>query len=484
MNNNSLVDLQPHLLWKHFAALCAIPRPSKKEQEAVKYVKEFAIAQGLDYTIDAVGNVIVSKSATPGMEDRPGVVLQGHLDMVPQKNSDVQHDFEKDPIAAFVDGDWVRAKGTTLGADNGIGVAAALAALEDKDIAHGPLEALFTIEEETGMTGARGLEAGILKGSIFINLDSEGEGELYIGCAGGINAESLFPYVTEPADSAVNAFELRLTGLKGGHSGLDINLGRGNANKLMNRFLWNAALTCGLRLSSINGGNMRNAIPREAFAVVTVPSDKIDEFKKTITEFLETITAELAGVESGVCFTAEPVECPATVMNRDSQDKFLNLIYAIPNGAIRMIADKPEIVETSTNLSIVKSNGKEVEIMCLLRSSVDSAKDDLAKAITATCALAGASTTLNGSYPGWKPNFDSKILKTMNDVFQKYYGKPALIKVIHAGLECGIFGTNYPNMDYISYGSDIEHAHSPDERVRILSVTNFWKCLVETLKAV
>jgi len=482
--NQALKDLQPQILWKHFSDLCAIPRPSKKEGKAAEFVKEFAIAQGLDYTVDATGNVIIRKAASPGMENRPGVVLQAHLDMVPQKNSDVQHDFEKDPIDAYIDGDWVKAKGTTLGSDNGIGVAAALAVFESNDVKHGPLEALFTVDEETGMTGANGLEAGLLKGSIFINLDSEEEGELYIGCAGGINAESCFPYTTEPVESNVLAFELCLTGLKGGHSGLDINLGRGNANKLMNRFLWNAARTCGLRLSSINGGNMRNAIPREAFAVVTVPSDKIDEFNKAIAEFLATISVELAGVESGVSFTASPVECPATVMSIKSQGDLLNLIYAIPNGAIRMIADKPEVVETSTNLSIVKSNGKEVEIMCLLRSSVDSAKEDLAKAITATCELAGASTTLSGSYPGWKPNFDSKIMKIMNDVFQKYYGKPVLVKVMHAGLECGIFGANYPDMDYISFGSDIEHAHSPDERVRILSVINFWKCLVETLKAV
>jgi len=484
MNNNALKDLQPQLLWKHFAALCARPHPSKKEEKVVEYVKEFAAAQGLDCTVDAIGNVIVRKPATPGMEGRPGVVLQGHLDMVPQKNSDVQHDFEKDPIQVYVDGDWVRAKGTTLGADNGIGVAAALAALESKDIAHGPLEALFTIEEETGMTGARELKAGLLKGSIFINLDSADEGELYIGCAGGINAESVLSYISEPTENNVSAFELCLTGLKGGHSGLDINLGRGNANKLMNRFLWNAARTCGLRLSSIDGGNMRNAIPREAFAVVTVPSGKADEFQKAVAEYLAVISAEFAGVESGMNFTAKSVECPATVMCKVSQDKLLNLVYAIPNGAIRMIAEKPEVVETSTNLAIVKSNGKEVEVMCMLRSSVDSAKEDLANAVTATCALAGATTTLNGSYAGWKPNFDSAILKTMKDVYQKLYGKPVLVKVIHAGLECGIFGANYPDMDYISFGPDIQHAHSPDEKVGISSVANFWDYLVETLKSV
>jgi len=479
-----LKDLQPQLLWKHFSALCAIPHPSKKEEKLVEFIKAFAITQGLDYTVDAVGNVIIRKPATPGMENRPGVVLQAHLDMVPQKNSDVQHDFEKDSIKAYIDGDWVRAKGTTLGADNGIGVAAALAALESKDIEHGPLEALFTVDEEAGMTGARALEAGQLNGSIFINLDSEEEGELYIGCAGGINAESYLPYRSDPVQGNASAFELRLTGLKGGHSGLDINLGRGNANKLLNRLLWKAAQTYNLKISSFNGGNMRNAIPREAFAVVVVPSDKTEKFLQYVAEYLNVITAELAGVEFDVSLTATPVECPATVMDMVSQDKLLNLIYAIPNGAIRMIADKPEVVETSTNLAIVKTDGKQVEIMCLLRSSVDTAKEDLANAVTATCELAGATTILNGSYPGWKPNFDSAILKTMTDVHQKLYGKPALVKVIHAGLECGIFGTNYPDMDYISFGPDIQHPHSPGEKVSIPSVANFWEYLLETLKSV
>jgi len=477
-------DLQPQLLWKHFSNLCAIPRPSKHEGKVVEFVKEFAIAQKLDYTVDATGNVIIRKPATPGMEGRAGVVLQAHLDMVPQKNSDVQHDFHKDPISAYIDGDWVKAKGTTLGADNGIGVAAAMAALESNDLVHGPLEALFTIDEETGMTGANGLEAGLLKGSVFINLDSEAEGELYIGCAGGLNAGSKLPYITEPAANNSTAFELRLTGLKGGHSGLDIHLGRGNANKLLNRFLWNAARICELRLSSFNGGNMRNAIPREAFAIVTVPSDKIEVFQKEVTSFLSAISHEFSGVEPDIIFSAVPVDCPATVMTQESQKKFFNLIYAIPNGAKRMVADMPEVVETSTNLSIVKTDGQQVEIMCLLRSSVDSAKEALGNAITATCELAGATTELSGSYPGWKPNFDSAILKTMKEVYERLYGKTAEVKVIHAGLECGIFGKNYPDMDYISFGPTIEHPHSPGEKVNIPSVAKFWEYLVETLKTV
>ncbi len=482
--SKELKDLQPQILWKRFSDLCVIPRPSKKEAKAAEFVKEFAISQGLDYTMDETGNVIVRKPATPGMENRPGVVLQAHLDMVPQKNSDVQHDFEKDPIEAYVDGDWVKARGTTLGADNGIGVAAALAVLESKDLKHGPVEALFTIDEETGMTGANGLKAGLLKGPMFINLDSEEEGELYIGCAGGINATASFPYNTEPTGKGEEGYKLSLTGLKGGHSGLDINLGRGNATKLLNRFLWEATRRYGLRLSSIDGGNMRNAIPREAFAIITVSSDKVAELKKDVSDFLAIITNELDGVEQGVNFSAEPVELPSTVVDWKSQNNILNMLYAMPNGAIRMIADKPEVVETSTNLAIVKSDGKQVNVACLLRSSVDSAKEDLANEIGALCELAGSKVKLDGSYPGWKPNFDSAILKTMKDAYQKLNGKPAVVKVIHAGLECGIFGKNYPDMDYISFGPTIMHPHSPGEKVNIPSVAKFWDYLVETLKSV
>jgi dipeptidase D len=479
-----LKGLQPLVLWKHFEDLCMIPRPSKKEGKAVEFVRNFAMAHGLDYTVDPTGNVVIRKPATPGMEKRPGVILQAHLDMVPQKNGDVQHDFEKDPIRACVDGDWVKARGTTLGADNGIGVAAALAVLEADNMEHGPLEALFTVDEETGMTGANGLQAGLLKGSVFINMDSEEEGELYIGCAGGVNATAAFPYREEPADSDAEGFKISLTGLKGGHSGLDINLGRGNANKLMARFLWNAARRCGLRVSSIDGGNMRNAIPREAFAVVTVSPDKVADLKKDAGEFLETITNELSGVEQDICFSVLPAALPATVMDRMSQNKILNVLYAMPNGAVRMISDKPDVVETSTNLAIVKSDGKQVNIACLLRSSVDSAKEDLAGSIMATCALAGTTAQFDGSYPGWKPKFDSAILKTMKDVYVGLYGKPAAVKVIHAGLECGIFGKNYPDMDYISFGPTIMHPHSPGEKVHIPSVIKFWNYLVETLKSI
>ena len=482
--NNEVKELTPRLLWKHFSNLCMVPRPSKKELGAVEFVKNFAIEMGLEYTVDHVNNIIIRKPATPGMENRPGVILQAHLDMVPQKNNDVRHDFEKDPISAYVDGDWVKARGTTLGADNGIGVAAAMAVLESKEIKHGPLEALFTIDEEAGMTGAHELKPGLLNGSVFLNLDSEEEGELYIGCAGGINATVSIPYSTEPTGKSGSGFRVSLTGLKGGHSGLDINLGRGNANKLLNRFLWNASRQYGLKVASIDGGNMRNAIPREATADVVIPSGKEEVFLKDLATYLDTIRTELFGVETETALEAVPTGLPATVMSQSSQKTILDVIYALPNGAMRMIADKPEVVETSTNLAIVKSDGKNVNIACLLRSSVDSAKEDLCRAMAALYELAGCKIELSGSYPGWRPNFDSAILKTMKDVYLRLYNREPEVKVIHAGLECAIFGESYPGMDYISFGPTIMHPHSPGEKVNIPSVGKFWDFLLETLKSV
>ncbi|MDR1666606.1 MAG: aminoacyl-histidine dipeptidase [Bacteroidales bacterium] len=481
---NSLNELQPQELWKHFAALCAIPRPSKKEAKAAEWVKNFAIEQGLDYTVDAVGNVIIRKSAVAGMENRPGVVLQSHLDMVPQKNSEIQHDFEKDAIEAYVDGDWVKARGTTLGADNGIGVAAAMAVLEAKNIVHGPIEALFTIDEETGMTGANGLQAGILKGSVFINLDSEEEGELFIGCAGGINVTTEVAYEVEPADPATEAWKITLSGLKGGHSGTDINIGRGNANKILARFLWETEKKYDLRLLSIEGGNMRNAIPREAAAICTVPADKSVALKADAAAFLQKISNELEGVEQGIVFTVEKTSLPHSIMTRASQKKIVNTICVMPDGARRMIADMQDVVETSTNLAIVKSDGRQVHIASLLRSSVDSAKEALADELAALCELTGNKAVSNGGYPGWKPNFNSNILTVMKEVYRKCFQKEVLVKVIHAGLECAIFGKNYPDMDYISFGPTILHPHSPGEKVNVPSVERFWQYLLETLKAV
>jgi dipeptidase D len=482
--SKDILNLEPKALWKNFYSLTQIPRPSKKEVQVQEFAVNFGKSLGLETIIDEVGNVIIRKPATPGMENRKGVVLQGHLDMVPQKNSDMAHDFEKDPIDAVIDGEWVKAKGTTLGADNGMGVAAAMAILESKDIPHGPIEALFTCDEETGMTGAFGLKAGLLKGDILMNLDSEDEGELYIGCAGGTNANVKFTYSEVPADPGVTAYKLSVTGLKGGHSGVDIHLGRGNSNKVLFRFLWHAARKHGLRLSSVDGGSLRNAIPRESFAIITIPNDKKDDFLKCLPGFTETIRKELSAVEPDLKMEVAPVDVPKGMMDGKTQKNLINAIYGCPNGVIRMSNEMPGLVETSTNLAIVKSENGTIRVHCLLRSSVDSAKMDLEHMMLSVFELAGAEVVFDGQYPGWKPNPDSPILKAMQDIYKKKYGNIPEIKAIHAGLECGLLGGVYPNWDMISFGPTIRYPHSPDEKVNIATVQKFWDFLVETLKQV
>jgi dipeptidase D len=479
----NLKELSPKPLWSIFADLCSIPRPSKHEEKVVQYVVDFAKNLGLEHYKDQVGNVIIRKPATPGKEKATPVILQAHVDMVPQKNSATVHNFETDPIQAYVDGEWVKAKGTTLGSDNGIGVAAAMAVLQAKDLEHGPLEVLLTIDEETGMTGAFNLEATSLKGKTMINLDSEDEGELYIGCAGGLNTSARIPVKRESVSGDYKAFKLNLTGLKGGHSGLDINLGRANANKLMNRFLWRATRAMAVRVAALEGGTLRNAIPRESFAVVVVAANDAAKFEKEIGAFSDILRIELGSVETDLVFKAESTEMPKLVLEKKSQANFLNCIYVIPNGAIRMIAEMPQVVETSTNLAIVKLKETEVELMCLLRSSVDSAKADLANAMTSVFELSGAAVKHDGDYPGWKPNVNSPILHAMQNVYQSKFGKKPEVKVIHAGLECGIIGDKYPGMDMVSFGPTIRHPHSPDEKVNIPTVQKFWDFLVETLKA-
>jgi dipeptidase D len=478
-----LNELSPKPLWSIFADLCSIPRPSKHEEKVVQYVVDFATKHGLEYYKDKVGNVIIRKPATAGREGAKPVILQAHVDMVPQKNTATEHDFQTDPIQAYIDGEWVKAKGTTLGSDNGIGVAAAMAVLQSNDLVHGPLEVLLTIDEETGMTGAFNLEAGALKGNTMINLDSEDEGELYIGCAGGLNTSAKIPVKFEAVPGDYKAFKLNLTGLKGGHSGLDINLGRGNANKLMNRFLWKVSRELEMRIASLEGGTLRNAIPRESFAVVVVASGDVSKFEKEVALFEKTLKVELGSVETDLSFKAETSGLPSQVLEKNAQDNFLNIIYALPNGAMRMIAEMPEVVETSTNLAIVKIKETEVELTCLLRSSVDSAKADLANAMTSIFALGGAKVVHDGDYPGWKPNVNSPVLLTMRDVYEKNFGKKPEVKVIHAGLECGIIGDKYPGMDMVSFGPTIRHPHSPDEKVNIPTVEKFWNFLVETLKS-
>lgn len=482
--SKELLSLEPKLLWENFYQLTTIPRPSKKEGNAVKFVESVGKSLNLETITDKVGNVIIRKPATPGYENRKGIILQSHLDMVPQKNSDKQHDFEKDPIQAFIEDGWVKARGTTLGADNGIGVAATLAVLQSTDLIHGPIEALFTIDEETGMTGANNLQPGILKGDILINMDSEDEGELYVGCAGGTNANVRFSYKDEPVPANYVAYRISVTGLKGGHSGLDINLGRANANKLMFRFLKYAVANVGLRLASIDGGSLRNAIPREAFAVVVVPEKATDELKEAIEDFFKIYKHEYGKVEPDLKFSAEKTSMPLHLMDEMTQDDLINAIQACPNGVVRMSTDMEGLVETSLNLAIVKSENHEVKALALLRSSVDSAKEDVESTLESIFRLAGAEIWFDGQYPGWKPNMDSAILKTMQKVYNDKWGKVPEIKAIHAGLECGILGSAYPNWDMISFGPTIRYPHSPDEKVNIETVSLFWQFLVETLKSV
>lgn len=481
--NKDIKGLKPQAVWKHFYALTQIPRPSGCEEASAQYVLDFAKGLGLEAFRDEVGNVIVRKPATPGMENRKGIVLQGHLDMVPQKNSDKVHDFEKDPIEAYIDGDWVTANGTTLGADNGMGVAASLAVLEAKDLAHGPVEVLLTIDEETGMTGAFGLKGGVLKGDILLNLDSEDEGELYVGCAGGTNANVKLTYKPEATPAGMVGYNLEIRGLKGGHSGMEIILQRGNSNKLMFRFL-NEASALGLRVSTVDGGSLRNAIPRECFVTVAVPAAKAAELEAKVKEFESIYKAELALVDENITFKAAKAEVPAKVMDVATQEKLVYAVYACPNGVARMSDSMKGLVETSNNLARVEVKDGEGSVLCLLRSSVDSAKIDLENQISSVFKLAGFEVWMDGQYPGWKPNLNSPILTTMQQVYQKLYGKIPTIQAIHAGLECGLLGGVYPNWDMISFGPTIRYPHSPDEKVKIDTVEKFWNFLTETLKNV
>ncbi len=478
---SDILQLEPKALWKNFHSLTRIPRPSKHEDRIREFMYKFGKDLGLEAIMDEVGNVIIRKPATPGMENRKGVILQGHLDMVPQKNSDKIHNFETDPIETVVDGEWVRANGTTLGADNGMGVAAAMAILEATNIPHGPIEALFTADEETGMTGANGLKAGVLKGEILLNMDSEDEGELYIGCAGGTNGTITFRYDEKPLTGDYKGFKISVTGLKGGHSGVDIHLGRGNANKIMNRLLLHTFVKQGLQVQSIDGGSLRNAIPRESFAHVAVPAANVEAFQRCVERQSAKIAKELASVEPTLKVEVTPADTPGAIIDPAVLLRVMNGVYACPNGVIRMSNEMPGLVETSNNLAIVKAANGTVTVMNLLRSSVDSAKDDLQQMIQSVFDLAGGEPVFDGSYPGWKPNPDSPILKTMQDIYQKKYGNIPDIKAIHAGLECGILGGAYPNWDMISFGPTIRYPHSPDEKVNIATVVKFYDFLVETL---
>mgnify|MGYP003466585309 FL=1 len=476
-------NLQPQGLWSNFYDLTQIPRPSGQKEEVSAFLANYGRSLGLETIVDSIGNVIIRKPASPGYENHPGVILQGHMDMVPQKNNDTVFDFAKDPIEAYIDGEWVTAKGTTLGADNGIGVAAAMAILADKNVVHPPLEVLVTVDEETGMYGAFALEGGLLQGKTLLNLDSEAEGELYVGCAGGVDTTAKFAYTPVEVEEGDVAVKVSVTGCKGGHSGCDIHLQRANANKLLFRFLKEAVANYEARLASVEGGSLRNAIPREASAIITIPAEGLDEVMDLVAEFEDLFVAEYDGVEDNIRFMAEQVECPATELPEDVQDFLIHAITACPHGVYRVIPEMPDVVETSNNLAMLKTEDNCVIVYCLTRSSVESRKEELQEIIQSVFAMAGAEVEFSGSYPGWKPNLKSHILEVMKQTYQENYGVEPRVIIIHAGLECGIIGRNYPGMDMISFGPTIKYPHSPDERVNIATVVKFYEYLLATLKA-
>ncbi|MCB4798791.1 aminoacyl-histidine dipeptidase [Neotamlana laminarinivorans] len=482
--NHDIRQLEPQELWNKFADLNAVPRPSKKEERVIAFMKNFGETLGLDTVVDGVGNVIIKKPATPGMENRTTVVMQSHLDMVHQKNNDTVFDFDTQGIEMYIDGDWVRAKGTTLGADNGLGVATIMAILESNTIEHPAIEALFTIDEETGMTGAMGLKGGLLTGGILLNLDTEEDDEIGVGCAGGIDVTATRIYNEEETPEFKIGYKIQVKGLQGGHSGMQIHEGLGNANKIMNRLLFDGFEFYGLRISEIDGGSLRNAIPRESHAVVAIDAVKEDEFKAIIIELANTIKAEFKTTEPDLEILVEPCETPEKIMDLGIQEGVTRALYAAHNGVYRMSADIPDLVETSNNIARVIIKEGKIHIGCLTRSSVDSGKDDLANALRATFELTGCEVEFSGDYPGWTPNMDSKILKVMTKIYEDLNNEKPHVAACHAGLECGILGQNYPEMDMISFGPNIKGAHSPDERAQISSVQKYWKFVLEILKAI
>lgn len=471
----------PQAVWKHFHALTQIPRPSGHTEQVCSYLIQFAEKLGLEAFVDDSGNVIIRKPATPGMENRKTVTLQAHMDMVPQKVADLNHDFTKDPIQTEVDGEWLHAKGTTLGADDGIGVAAIMAVLESADIQHGPLEALITKDEETGMYGAFGLKADTLKGDILLNLDSETEGELYIGCAGGLDVTASLEYKEETAAVEYVGRKISLKGLRGGHSGIEINQGRGNAVKLMARIVHDLLVEFDCQLVSFNGGNMRNAIPRDAEVVLNFNPEDVADLDAYIAEYEALIISEYTPIEKGVTLTVTEIEAGQGMVPEEVQDNLINALMACQDGVARMIPTVPDTVETSSNLAIVNIGEGEAKFRILARSSCDSMKEFLADSLKACFNMAGMKTVFSGGYSGWQPNVNSPILHAMKRVYCEKFGKEPEVKVIHAGLECGIIGANYPNMDMVSFGPTLESPHTPTERVHIASVEKFYDFIVASL---
>ncbi|MDX5426656.1 MAG: aminoacyl-histidine dipeptidase [Bacteroidota bacterium] len=477
-------ELEPKALWNHFSDLNAVPRPSKKEARVIQFIKEFGENLGLETFVDKIGNVIIRKPATTGMEDRTPIVMQSHLDMVHQKNNDTNFDFDSQGIDMYVDGDWVRARGTTLGADNGLGVASIMTILASSEIQHPPLEALFTIDEETGMTGAKELIDGYLKGKILLNLDTEDDDELTIGCAGGIDITAERKYEESSLSGDGKGLKITVKGLSGGHSGMDIHKGLGNANRVLVRLLWGATRNFGARVVSIDGGGLRNAIPREATSTFWVPQDRIELLKTWLNEQIAILKAEFATTDPNLNVLEESVGTPEKGLSQEDQGRMLGCLYSCPNGIYRMSPDIQDLVQTSSNLARVICGEGSFTAMCLTRSAVDSEKMDMAEAIRAAFQQWDCQVTMDGAYPGWTPKPGAEIVQIMADLYRERFKEEPKVLACHAGLECGIIGEHYPEMEMISFGPNIKGAHSPDERTQISSVQKYWDFLLETLKRI
>jgi len=480
--SNVFAGLSPERIWYYFAEICKIPRPSKKEKRISEFIINFALRLNLENEIDEAGNILIRKPASKGFEQFPVVILQSHIDMVCEKNSNSNHDFDNDSIVPRVEGEWIKATGTTLGADDGIGIAAQLAILEDTEINHGPLEMLFTVDEETGLTGAKGLKPGFLKGRILLNLDSEDEGELFIGCAGGKDTRVYMNYSRVAVNYDFTGFQIQVSGLQGGHSGDDINKGRGNAIKILNRLLWSSSHLFEVRVSEIDGGNLRNAIAREAYANIIVPNRFRNDFIDYVKSFNLITKDEFTISEPGLLIGYQSIELPSFLIDLSTQERLLNALYACPHGVITMSADVPNFVETSTNLASVKMTEKIIEVGTSQRSSSVHGMEDVLNMVESVFKLAGGRITHNDGYPGWTPNPKSPILDATRNAYIKLFGKEPKVLAIHAGLECGLIGERYPGIDMISYGPTIKGAHSPDERLEIISVQRFWDLTLEVLK--
>jgi len=479
----SVRELEPRVIWNHFEDLNAVPRASKKEERVRQFMIDFGNSLGLETLEDEIGNVVIKKPATAGMEDRETIILQSHIDMVHQKNSDTNFDFDSQGIQSYVDGEWVRAKGTTLGADNGMGVAAAMSLLSSTDVVHPALEALFTIDEETGMTGAKNLDSSMLTGKILLNLDTEDDDELSVGCAGGIDTNTTYTYKEEDVPSGFKAFDVQLRGLKGGHSGIDIHLGRGNANLLMNRILFAISETIDLRISGLSGGSLRNAIPRETQGIIVCDASMADQMVGAYKQLANMIVSEYSVTEPDLEIVIEEAsELPAKMISRADMDRCLRAIYTTPNGVWRMSEKIPGLVETSSSLARVIFENGVFTTKSLQRSMIESGKADMATAVRLAYEQIGAGIVQGGEYPGWAPNPDSRILKVLESEYKELFQEDPKVMACHAGLECGILGQHLPSCDMISFGPTIRHPHSPDEKVNISSVQKFWKFLLRVLE--